>query len=104
MSAKQNFEQWTKWTAATTNKWTIDPIHNGLGNAALLVHRGGTNGVWARIERNGMVRLGTYEGAIPHIGEACFTVTLSNQCNGFNDAFARLSVKLGSQFLIQLMS
>jgi hypothetical protein len=67
------FEGWQAVTNASKNRWTIDQV-TFLNRGVILMYRGGEKGRYIQIEKNGDTQLGTYEGAIPHIGEASFKV------------------------------
>jgi hypothetical protein len=60
---------WMKHTANSRYTWTVDPIHNTA--ADLLVHLSGQSGQYVEIS-GCKLTVGTYDGAIPHIGEASF--------------------------------
>ena len=51
-----------------------------------------------RIGTDGMLRAGTYEGAIPHIGEALFTVKAEKKFDSWNEAFQQALEAGGVQF------
>ncbi len=59
-------------------KWSVDQIHNGLNGQRLLAYLPDvddcTQGSYIDVSRDGTITAGTFEGAIPHIGEAAFTV------------------------------
>lgn len=69
--------------------WKIDEI-TYLNRGELLAYRGGESGKYITVEASGLVRVGVYEGAFPHIGEAIFKETDRIQMADFNIASARL--------------
>jgi hypothetical protein len=68
----EEFEAWKKWTRESGHRWKVDPIHNGLGGRDLLMFIGGESGKYLRFDNTDTLEIGSYEGAIPHIGEADF--------------------------------
>jgi hypothetical protein len=100
---QKEFELWRAVTASSTHKWVEDAIFRLNGRGALY-YTGGENGVYMKIPKDGMLELGTYEGALPHIGEAIFTVKAQKQCADFNESF-HLACKLGGKkFLMDMFS
>lgn len=98
---KAEFELWQTETARSTRRWTIDLVHNGLNGQWLLAYKGGTDGHFFEVTRDGTVRIGSYEGAIPHIGEAAFKVMHTYKCKDWNDACSRFFSAMGLQWLIE---
>jgi hypothetical protein len=66
----KEFEAWKAETAKSKGAWRLDQIHCTFDDT--LLYKGGESGIFATI-RGRTVEFGRYEGAIPHIGEACFT-------------------------------
>lgn len=71
-----------QWLAVTENsryQWTKDEVtrRNGRGS---LFYFGGENGIYMHVKPGGALDIGTYEGALPHIGEAMFTRKESVDC------------------------
>lgn len=83
--------------------WTKDPVHNGLDGVDLLMHIGGTDGQFVRVDQAGNVEVGTFEGAIPHIGEAAFTIVGKHKFTDFNVAVTRLVERMGADMLMAVM-
>ncbi|MFA5416901.1 MAG: hypothetical protein WC341_00445 [Bacteroidales bacterium] len=98
---KQEFEAWKKETERSKDQWIIDQIHNGKNGQNLLTFKGGENGHYLLIDNEGLMMVGTYEGATPHIGEASFKITAKHQCLDFNDAIKKLLTEAGFQFLVR---
>jgi hypothetical protein len=80
-----SYTAWENFCKASRGRWTVDPIHNGQNGARLLMFRGYAtgegdegSGVYIELEFNktggAAVRAGSYDGAFPHIGDACFKV------------------------------
>ena len=68
------FEAWKKWTRESAHRWAVDPIHDGRDGRDLLLYIGGENGKYLRFDNAETLEIGSYEGAVPHIGEAMFRV------------------------------
>jgi hypothetical protein len=66
------FEAWKKWTKESGYHWTVDPIHDGRDGRDLLLFVGGESGKFLRFNNWDTLEIGSYEGAVPHIGEAVF--------------------------------
>ena len=80
---------WILETEESKFFWKIDEI-SYLNRGDLLAYRGGDHGKYITVEASGLVRIGTYEGAFPHIGEAIFKETDRIQMADFSIASARL--------------
>ena len=74
---------------------------NGRG---LLYYTGGEDGLYMEISEDGLLEVGTYESAIPHIGDAFFTPKAEKQCADKNEAFQILCQLGGEKFLLDLFS
>ncbi len=96
--------EWRQWMDVTANsqyQWTTDEVtrQNGRGELYFL---GGESGIYMRIQPEGTISIGTYEGAIPHIGEALFTQKAVRDCGSFDQAFQK-AVELGGKKFLQDM-
>lgn len=99
---KQEYESWMRETEGSKQHWQMDEVtrHN---TGDYLLYIGGTDGQFIRIE-NGVINIGNYEGAIPHIMESLFTVGYtSKQYRDNDEALSKLTVALGSKFLLDLL-
>lgn len=96
-------KQWIAVTKTSQYQWTEDESVRRNGRGALY-YFGGESGVYLRIQPNGMLSVGTYEGAYPHIGEACFTQEGTVDCGSFNQAFQRALEVGGMPFLRDIFS
>jgi len=96
---KQEFAAWQAITESSRHKWTEDDIFrlNGRGN---FYYIGGEDGQYIQIHKDGRLEVGTYEGAVPHIGEAFFQVAHTKQCADYNDAFKTALEKVGGKKLL----
>lgn len=68
------FDAWKQWTRESAHRWVVDPIHDGRDDRDLLLYIGGENGKFLRFDNAKTLEIGSYEGAVPHIGEATFRV------------------------------
>lgn len=73
---KREADAWKYETSMSQTEWRVDPVHND--NPHLLVYKGGAGGHYFQIVRGvdgtAELTIGTYAGALPHIGEAAFRV------------------------------
>ena len=95
-----------QWMAVTENSryhWTEDEITRRNGRGALY-YFGGEDGVYIRIQPEGELSVGTYEGALPHIGEAIFTRKAVMDCGSFDQAFQKAVELGGARFLRDMFS
>ena len=95
-----------QWLAVTENsqyQWAEDEVTRLNGRGALY-YFGGEDGVYIRIQPEGELSVGTYEGAFPHIGEALFTRKAVMDCGDFNQAFQKAAALGGQQFLQDMFS
>lgn len=117
---KQEFDAWWLETKASENKWNRDEItgYNTKrmaeikNNPALyqeLFYTGGEDGVYITVNGMGIVEVGEYQGAYPHIGEAMFIPKHTNhpiyhgkQAENFDEAFGAIMERLGISFLVDL--
>jgi len=101
---KIEFDAWTRETKFSENAWVLDTIRYA-NTGDLLFYKGGTDGVYVWIQIDGVVSVGTYAYAIPHIGEALFIPKHTNQvANTQEEAFIKIAERLGVQMLIDLAS
>lgn len=96
-------KQWIAVTANSQYQWTEDEITRLNGRGALY-YFGGEDGIYFRIRPEGELSVGTYKGAFPHIGEACFTPKAVVACDSFDQAFQRAATLGGQQFLQDMFS
>ncbi len=96
-------KQWLAVTANSQYQWTADEVTRRNGRGALY-YLGGTDGVYMRIQPKGTLSIGTYEGAIPHIGEALFTQKAVIDCGSFDQAFQKAAELGGQRFLQDMFS
>jgi hypothetical protein len=100
---QKEFEYWQSVTAGSAYRWIEDAVTRLNGNGSLF-YSGGEDGVYMRLTRGGKFSGGTYEGAVPHIGEACFIPKAEHQYADYNGAFEAALKLGGKQFLIDMFS
>ena len=76
----------SRWRNKVTYRWKEDQVTRLNGRGALY-YTGGEQGLFMRIEKDGVLRAGTYEGAIPHIGEAAFLVMAEKKFDSYSEAY-----------------
>ena len=96
-------KQWLAVTANSQYQWTEDEVTRLNGRGALY-YFGGEDGVYIRVQSDGELSVGTYEGAFPHIGEALFTRKAVLACDGFDQALQKAMELGGQQFLQDMFS
>ena len=102
---------WSRHQMKNAGHWTVDPIHDGVspcngGKRDLIVHCGyphsPTDGIYVMVGQDGTWQTGSYEGAVPHIGDAEFTPKQRGKEESFDQACAYLVERLGLKFLLAL--
>lgn len=102
MTAKE-FKYWQAVTESSRHSWREDSVTRLNGQGALY-YTGGESGIFMRVTADGELTVGTYEGAIPHIGEACFSKKAEHKCRDFNEGFQYVCQLGGIKFLADLFS
>lgn len=97
---EEEFRGWTEVTERSAQHWQSDLIAESRDE--YLFYRGGNNGLYIAIDRTGHLRLGDYEGAIPHIGEASFKITFQKQFDNREAAVKRILEAGGADFLLEI--
>lgn len=71
-------DSWLSVTKLSEMVWICDRVtlHN---RSEYLLYKGGENGIYLRITKEGQAEMGFYEGALPHIGEAIFMPRFSKK-------------------------
>jgi len=100
---QKEWESWQTVTASSAHKWVEDEIFCLNGRGAMY-YMGGEDGSYMQITNDGMLELGIYEGALPHIGEAFFTVKVQKKYPDFNDAFQTACQIGGKKFMMDFFS
>lgn len=98
---RQEFLAWTKHTDRSKRGWQRDDVtlHN---RGALLMYHGGEKGTYVEVDKT-TVTVGTYDGAIPHIGEAMFKVTGRKTFESESDAYQAVFNATGTRGLLAAM-
>ena len=99
----QELKQWLAVTDNSRYQWTEDE-ETRLNGRGALYYFGGEDGVYIRVQSDGELSVGTYEGAFPHIGEALFTRKAVLACDGFDQALQKAMELGGQQFLQDMFS
>lgn len=89
---KKEFEAWQEETAKSKDSWQVDKIHCSLADA--LLYKGGENGRYIHLHYS-LVECGTYTGAIPHVGNALFSIEVSHNFGNVSEAWATVSELVG---------
>jgi hypothetical protein len=97
----QEFKAWTEETARSLYHWQSDPVSESRGE--FLFYIGGEDGHFIQIMDTGKLLAGTYEGAMPHIGEALFKPTMVRDFPDVNSALQRVIECGGREFLFDFM-
>jgi hypothetical protein len=100
---KQEFAAWQAITERSRFHWIEDEVYRLNGRGAMY-YIGGEDGTYLRIGSDGLLDVGTYIGAVPHIGEALFRSVRREQFECYADAFAA-AIRLGDKrFLVEMFS
>jgi hypothetical protein len=100
---EQEFADWIAKTRGSLHRWTEDEIVR-LNRRGAMYYLGGEDGIYLRIHADGRLEFGSYEGAVPHIGEASFTTLAERKHEDFNAAFTAAIQLGGKQFLVDMFS
>jgi hypothetical protein len=100
---EKEYADWKAVTESSRFRWVEDEIYRLNGRGAFY-YSGGEDGVYMRIEKDGLLEAGRYEGAIPHIGEAMFTRQIEKQYADFNAAYTAALEAGGKQFLLDMLT
>lgn len=92
---QKEYENWIAVTASSSYKWVEDRI-SYLNGRDSLYYVGQEEGVYIQISNDGTLKIETYEGAFPHIGEALFKVKEEQKYADFNEAF-QMACKIGGR-------
>jgi len=101
--SERSFAAWMAVTESSRNKWVEDEIYQLNGRGAMY-YKGGEDGVYMRIHKDGTLEAGNYEGAIPHIGEAIFKPVVTKHLASFSEAYKTAMEAGGKQFMVDMFS
>lgn len=82
---KNEFDGWKKVTAASETSWIQDAV-TFFNRGEILLYKGGIDGVFVSVEKNGTASIGFYNGAFPHIGESVFRTVYSKNFESQREA------------------
>ena len=99
----EEFQQWQDITAASDGRWIQDIVYSHNRRGAFY-YKGGEDGIYIEAQSDGMLTVGRYEGAFPHIGEASFGVALQHKYDSYNEAFENMRELGGWQFMADMFS
>lgn len=99
---KEEFKAWKQVTEASRYHWTVDRVqlHN---HNRYLIYKGGEQGQFVSVDADGTASIGTYEGAVPCITDACFKTLHSRKFETQNEAIHNLIERAGLNFLLDIM-
>ena len=100
---EQNLGVWMAITQGSQHRWTEDEIYRLNGHGAMY-YTGGEDGIYVRIESDGTLEAGSYEGAIPHIGDAMFTPKIVKEYESYSAALQAVVEAGGKQFMADMFS
>jgi hypothetical protein len=100
---EKEYAYWKAVTESSRFRWVEDEIYRLNGRGAFY-YSGGEDGVYMRIEKDGLLTAGRYEGAIPHIGEATFAQQIEKRYADFNTAYTAALEAGGKQFLLDILT
>jgi len=98
--------EYLKWKAVTESSrfhWVEDAIYR-LNGRGTFYYTGGEDGIYLSIDKDGLLTVGWYKGAIPHIGEAVFTEELKKQYADYNAAYTAALEAGGTQLLLDILA
>lgn len=99
---KKEFQAWKEETERSRHHWVVDEVQ--LQNTGgYLFFKGGQNGQFIQVDKNGLASVGTYAGAIPCITDACFQIKHSKQFPNQNEAITTLIEQAGLSFLLDFI-
>ena len=99
----EELEYWQAVTASSEGKWVEDYIYRLNGRGAFF-YKGGVDGIYIEAQSDGLLTVGRYEGAIPHIGDAIFSIKLEQKYDSYNEAFENMCKLGGRQLMADMFS
>lgn len=99
----EDFKRSQKITHSSEDGWVEDHI-TGLNGRGALFYKGGENGRYMRISPEGMLTVGTYEGAYPHIGETIFSPAEQHRFESFDKALETACQLGGADFMTDMIT
>ena len=99
----QNFASWIAITESSRYRWVEDEIYHLNGRGAMY-YKGGEEGIYMCIRKDGTIEAGRYEDAFPHIGDATFTPLVSKSYESYAKAYQAALEATGVPFLVDMFS
>lgn len=100
---KKEFDNWKSVMESSKYHWVEDAVTR-LNGKGTLYYKGGESGVYMKTAPDGNFQVGTYEAAVPHIGDAFFTMKAEKKCHNENEAFQMACHVGGVGFLTDMFS
>ena len=101
----EEYNSWKQLQMTNAGHWTVDPIHNGTNDQDLLVYvaqpNDPTKGIYVNIDNQKLIA-GHFDDAIPHMGEASFTVKTRIPVKSIDEGMKIAVERLGLEFLLAL--
>ncbi len=101
--------EYTKWEThmkSQRGKWSVDLIHDGQDGRRLLLFRldrdSSIRGVYINID-GCHANAGTFDGAVPHMGDALYTPNWNRQFDSNNAAMTFVIERVGMPLLMGLI-
>lgn len=96
------YNAWIEETRRSNFNWNMDEVAKE-NRGEYFFYIGGESGRFIRIDGTGKMDLGTYEEAVPHIGDALFRVEASKQYASQAEALNRAIQNGGMSFLMDFL-
>ena len=101
---ENEYKAWKNEQKRDAGHWKVDPIHSqreGTLLAYVAQPADPTRGIYVNIEDN-VLSCGTFEDAIPHMGEATYRPKKQIECADNNTAWKTAIERLGLTFLLAI--
>jgi len=98
----EEFEKWAAFQKKNAGHWVMDRVRE-MNTGDLFFYNAlpsdPARGIFVEITKAGALRSGRFEGAVPHIGEALFTIKVDKKFENQDKAFTHAVTALGLSFL-----
>jgi len=94
---ENEFAKWRAITRSSRFRWTEDEIFR-LNGRGLKYYRGGEDGIYVEVHRDGRLEIGQYGGTVPHIGDAYYQPVVRKRYGDFDTAFKKAAEFAGLDF------
>ena len=95
------FVDWQRINSNSNYRWEEERTF-ALEKCGVFFYKGGENGIFIFISEDGVLRIGTYQNAVPHIMEAMVSIKTERPCGSFYEAFRMACEVGGIKFLMEL--